>query len=57
MLRWQKENSIPIEKAANMPKEALKDKIVTGVFIDRIAPEFSAEYEKVRQRAKAGDKS
>ena len=57
MLRWQKENSIPIEKAASMPKEELEDKIVTGVFIDRIKPEFSAEYEKVRQRAQGGGKA
>jgi 2-oxoglutarate/2-oxoacid ferredoxin oxidoreductase subunit beta len=57
MLRWQKENSIPIEKAATMPKEELEDKIVTGIFIDRIKPEFSAEYEKVRQRAQGGGKA
>ena len=57
MLRWQKENSIPIEKAAIMPKEELEGKIVTGVFVDRIKPEFSAEYEKVRQRAQEGGKA
>jgi 2-oxoglutarate ferredoxin oxidoreductase subunit beta len=57
MLRWQRENSIPIEKAANMAKEDLEGKIVTGIFIDRIRPEFSAEYEKVRQRAQGGDKT
>ncbi len=57
MLRWQKENSIRVEKAANMPKEALEGKIVTGIFVDYIRPEFSAEYEKVRQRAQKGDRS
>jgi 2-oxoglutarate ferredoxin oxidoreductase subunit beta len=51
MLKWQKENSISIEKAKNMPKESLNGKILTGVFVDTVRPEFSAEYEKLRQRA------
>jgi 2-oxoglutarate ferredoxin oxidoreductase subunit beta len=51
MLKWQKENSISIEKAKNMPKESLNGKILTGVFVDTVRPEFSAEYEKLRRRA------
>jgi 2-oxoglutarate ferredoxin oxidoreductase subunit beta len=51
MLKWQKENSISIEKAKNMPKESLNGKILTGVFVDTVRPEFSVEYEKLRQRA------
>jgi 2-oxoglutarate ferredoxin oxidoreductase subunit beta len=57
MLRWQKENSVPIEKAAQMPEEALQGKIMTGILIDRIEPEYSAEYEKVRERAQKGAES
>ena len=55
MLKWQKENSISIKEAATMPQEALEGKIVTGVFANRKRPELSAEYEKVRQRARKGD--
>ena len=51
MLRWQKENAISVEKAARLTKEALEGKIVTGIFVDRIRPEYSEEYDKVRQRA------
>ena len=51
MLRWQKENSIPVEKAAHMTKESLAGKIVRGIFVDRIRPEYSTEYEKIRRRA------
>lgn len=54
MLRWQKENAVPIKKAAGMSEEELKGKIVTGVFMDRNRPEYSAEYDKVRQRAQKG---
>jgi 2-oxoglutarate ferredoxin oxidoreductase subunit beta len=54
MLRWQKENSISVEKAAHMPKESLEGKIVTGVFVHRTRPEYSKEYEKIRQRAQKG---
>jgi 2-oxoglutarate ferredoxin oxidoreductase subunit beta len=57
MLKWQKENSISIEKAGKMSKEDLQGKIVTGVFVNLRGPEFSAEYEKVRQRARKGDKA
>jgi 2-oxoglutarate ferredoxin oxidoreductase subunit beta len=51
MLLWQKENAVPVEKAAKMTEESLRGKIVTGIFADRNRPEYSAEYDKIRQRA------
>ena len=54
MLRWQKENSVPIEKAAHMTEESLRGKIVTGILVERIEPEYSAAYDKVRRRAQKG---
>jgi len=54
MLLWQKENAVPVEKAAGMTEESLRGKIVTGIFIDRNRPEYSAEYAKIRQRAQKG---
>ena len=56
MLKWQKENSVPIEKAKTMSKESLQGKIVTGIFTDVIKPEFGAEYEKLRQRVQNGER-
>ena len=54
MLRWQKENTIAIERADGMPEEELRGKIVTGIFVDRNRPEYGPEYEKVRRRAQKG---
>lgn len=57
MLRWQKENAVSIEDAATMSEEALKGKIVTGVFIDRDRPEYNDQYDHVRQRAQKGGRA
>ncbi len=46
------ENSIPVEKAAKMPPEALEGKIVTGVFVDVDKPEYTEEYARLQQRLK-----
>ena len=54
MLKWQKENSVSIKKAAHMSEESLRGKIVTGILVDRIEPEYNAAYAKVRQRAQKG---
>jgi len=50
MLRWQKENSVPIEKAAKMSEEELKGKIVTG--FRRPRQTDKRQYDAVRQRLK-----
>jgi len=57
MLRWQKENAVSIEDAATMSEEALKGKIVTGVFVDRDRPEYNDQYDFVRQRAQKGGRA
>ena len=52
MMRWYKEQSIPIEKARTMPEEEKKDKIIVGVLQDRERPEFCEEYKKLVDRVK-----
>jgi 2-oxoglutarate ferredoxin oxidoreductase subunit beta len=52
MLKWQRDNSIPVEKAAKMSPEELEDKIITGILVDKDLPVYEEEYEKVRERAK-----
>ena len=52
MLKWQRDNSIPVEKAAKMSPEELEDKIITGILVDKELPIYEEEYEKVRERAK-----
>ncbi len=52
MMRWQKENAIPVEKARQVEPSALEGKIIIGVLIDKELPIYQEEYEKVRARAK-----
>lgn len=53
MLRWQKENAVRVEKAAEMTEEELKGKFTVGVLVDRDLPIYTQEYKKVRAAAKA----
>ncbi len=52
MLKWQRDNAIPVEKAAKMSAEELEGKIITGILVDKDLPVYEEEYEKVRARAK-----
>jgi 2-oxoglutarate ferredoxin oxidoreductase subunit beta len=53
MLRFQKENAVTVEKAAQMSPEELADKIVVGVFVDREQPDYLQHYQTVQQKAQA----
>jgi 2-oxoglutarate ferredoxin oxidoreductase subunit beta len=53
MLKWQRDNAIPLDRvrarwadAADIAKD-LGGKFLTGVFVDREAPEFVSEYYKM----------
>ena len=52
MMEWQRDHAVAAEKAATMKSEELKDKIVTGVLVDKELPVYQDEYEKIRARAK-----
>ncbi len=52
MLKWQKENSIPVKSAEKLDPEQLNGKIVTGVLVDREKPEYTDEYAKLVERIK-----
>jgi 2-oxoglutarate ferredoxin oxidoreductase subunit beta len=52
MLQWQRDHSIPVEKAAAMKAEELEDKIIVGVLVDKDLPVYEDEYARVRERAK-----
>ena len=43
MMKWQKDNSIPVEKARELGEAELKGKIVTGVLVDRERPTYHEE--------------
>jgi 2-oxoglutarate ferredoxin oxidoreductase subunit beta len=53
MMEWQRDHAVAVEKAAGMAPEALQDKIVIGVLVDKELPVYQEEYEMIRERAKA----
>jgi 2-oxoglutarate ferredoxin oxidoreductase subunit beta len=52
MMKWQRDNAIPVEKAQKLTPEEKEGKFEIGVLVDREAPSYLDEYEKVRQEAK-----
>jgi 2-oxoglutarate ferredoxin oxidoreductase subunit beta len=52
MMKWQRDSAVPVEKARHMSPEEMKDKFEIGILVDREAPNYLEEYNKVRQRAK-----
>lgn len=54
MLKWQRDNSIPFEKAEKMSSEELKGKIVTGVLSHTNYPEYTVEYAKIIDKMSGG---
>jgi len=56
MLKFQKNNAVPKEKADNMTEEELQGKIITGIFCDREKTEFTEKYQKMIDSLTGGDK-
>ena len=54
MMQWQRDNTIPVEKAREMPPEELKNKIVTGVLVDIDKPTFHEEHARVLREVPVG---
>ncbi len=54
MMEWQRDHAVNVEKAATMKPEELRNKIVIGVLVDKELPVYQDEYEKIRERSKAG---
>jgi len=47
MLKWQRDNTIPVESISKMPEEKKKGKIVRGILVNKDIPEYTKEYEKL----------
>ncbi|MDI7274530.1 MAG: thiamine pyrophosphate-dependent enzyme [Anaerolineae bacterium] len=54
MMQQLKENSIPLERARELPPEALAGKIVRGVLVDRDTPEYTERYRRLIEAAQTG---
>ena len=53
VMKSQKESAISLEKAKGMTPDELSGRIVTGILVDREAPEWTDQYDEVRRRAQA----
>ncbi|GAH72439.1 unnamed protein product, partial [marine sediment metagenome] len=47
MMKWQKDNSISVEKARGLEKAELEGKIVIGVLVDREILTYHEKYRKL----------
>ncbi len=47
MLRWQEEHALEVEEAGGLSEEELKEKFLTGIFVDEERPEYCEEYERL----------
>ncbi len=56
MLLYQKDNTVTLEKAANMPAEELQGKLIVGVFVDREQADYQEHYQEVVRKACAAAK-
>jgi 2-oxoglutarate ferredoxin oxidoreductase subunit beta len=52
MMKWQRDNSVTVQRAKGMKPEELEGKIITGVLADKELPIYQDEYDKVKERAK-----
>jgi len=52
MMKGQRDNAVPVEKARKMSPEEMEGKFEIGILVDREAPSYVEEYNKVRQKAK-----
>ena len=56
MYRWQKENSVTVEKAKTMTPEELKGKLVIGELSRDEFPELTEQYQQIIDKFGKGDK-
>jgi len=52
MMKGQRDDAVPVEKARKMSPEEMEGKFEIGILVDREAPSYLEEYNKVRQKAK-----
>ena len=53
MLKWQKEHAINVKAAANMTREQLEGKFLIGEFVNKTAPEYTRNYQKMVETAQS----
>lgn len=56
MLKWQRDHTVPVEKARGMKPQELEEKIITGIFVEENRSEYVTNYYELIERVK-GKKS
>jgi len=52
MMKWQRDNTIRVEKAEGLSEEELRGKIRIGVLVDKEAPTYQERLESLRESLK-----
>ncbi len=52
MMEWQRDSAVPVDKFEHLPAEEKEGKFSIGVLMDKEAPSFLDEYEKVKAQAR-----
>jgi 2-oxoglutarate ferredoxin oxidoreductase subunit beta len=52
MMKWQRDNAVLVEKAKDLKKEELEQKILIGVLVDRKAPAYHELYKKLTAKCR-----
>ncbi len=52
MLNWFKDNAVSAKNGSSMPPDSLHDKFTIGILADVDKPNYIAEYQKIRKKAK-----
>jgi 2-oxoglutarate ferredoxin oxidoreductase subunit beta len=57
ILEWMRDNAVDTRKAAQMSQEELAGKLIIGEFKHEIAPEYTAEYQKIIDKVQKGGRA
>ena len=55
MMKWQEEHAMELEDAKELTEQEIKERFLTGVFVDEARPEYCEEYTRLVNRVQGKD--
>lgn len=55
MMKWQEEHAMELEEARELTEQEIKERFLTGVFVDEDRPEYCEEYTRLINRVQGKD--
>ena len=55
MMKWQEEHAMELEDAKELTEQEIKERFLTGVFVDEEKPEYCEEYTRLVNRVQGKD--